>query len=139
MGNLGSALQVLRAERKQRLEVLILDVQRRRLENHLKLRMFIKAIGILSVASVGGPTARLHKSRAIRIWSEHAQKGFRVHGASAYFYIVRLLKNTTVLDPEMRERQNQILKIQTLGPIFKFYFSFQVVSKNSRVCRFRSV
>jgi hypothetical protein len=44
-----------------------------------------------------------------------------------------------VLDPEMRERQNQILKIQTLGPIFKFYFSFQVVSRNSRVCRFRSV
>jgi len=116
-----------------------LDVGGRRLKYHLKLRMFVESIGILAVASVGGPTARLHKSCAIWSRPKNTQKRFRVHGAGTDLDVIRLLQDTTLLDPEMRERQNQILEIQTLRRMLKFYFNSQVVSRNSRVCKFRSV
>jgi hypothetical protein len=34
-----------------------------------------------------------------------------MHGAGTDFDVVRLLQDTTLLHPEVRERQNQILKI----------------------------
>src|SRR5262249_46640495 len=40
--------------------------------------------------------------------------------------------------PEVRKRQNQILEVQALRLTLKFYFSFQVVSRNSLVCSLRS-
>jgi hypothetical protein len=43
-----------------------------------------------------------------------------------------------LLCPELRELQNQILKIKALQFFLKFYFSFQVVSKSSRVLSRRS-
>src|SRR4029077_15112262 len=114
-------------------QVDVLDVGWRRFKNYLKLRVLVKAIGIFAVATVGGPTAGLHIRNAVGRGSEDAEKRFRVHGASTDFDIVRLLQDATLLHPEMRERQNQILEVQPTGLMFKFYFNFQVVSKNSRV------
>src|SRR4029077_3991980 len=91
------------------------------------------------VAAVGGPTTGLHVSNAIGMRAKHAQKSFRVHRACADFHVVRLLKHATLLHPKLRELQNQILKIEALRLFLKFYFSFQVVSKRSRVARRRSM
>src|SRR5262249_28730910 len=44
------------------LQINILDVGGRRLQDYLKLRMLVEAIGILPIATVGGPTARLYIS-----------------------------------------------------------------------------
>jgi hypothetical protein len=41
--------------------------------------------------------------------------------------------------PELREAQNQILKIQADIFFLKFYFNFQIFSKSSRVANFLSV
>src|SRR6266446_9881932 len=41
--------------------------------------------------------------------------------------------------PELRELQYQILEIEALRSFLKFYFSFQVLSRNSRVIRRRSL
>lgn len=61
-----------------------------------------------------------------------------MHGARANFHVIGLLKNTTLINPEVRELQNQILKIEAFGFLFKFYFNFQVVSNSSRVIKRRS-
>jgi len=91
-----------------------LNVGRRGLENHLELGMLVKAIGIFPVAAVGGPTAGLNVSHAIRMRTEHAQESLRVHRACADFHVVGLLKHATMLHPKLRELQNQILEIEAL-------------------------
>lgn len=52
-------LERVRPERAQRLEVLRLDVNGRRLEDHLVLVKLLQAIGVVSVATVGGASRGL--------------------------------------------------------------------------------
>jgi hypothetical protein len=73
--------------------------------------MLVKAVGILSIASVGGPTTRLHIPDAIGAGAEYAEKRFRMHGARADFHVVRLLEGAALLHPELRELQNEVLKV----------------------------
>ena len=68
--------------------------------------MLVQAVGILAVATVGGPTTGLNVSDAISPLPEHAQKRFRVHRAGAHFHIVGLLEHATLLHPKLRELQN---------------------------------
>jgi hypothetical protein len=44
-----------------------------------------------------------------------------------------------LIGPELRETQNQILKIQADIFFLKFYFNFQIFSKSSLVASFLSV
>src|SRR6266852_4046108 len=120
-------------------QVNVLNIDRRGLEDYLKLGMLIQPVGVLAVAAVGGPTTGLNISDAISVRAEHAQESFRVHCACAYFDVVRLLQDATLLHPELRELQYQILEIEALRSFLKFYFNFQVVSKSSRVIRCRSL
>src|SRR5260370_16786159 len=101
--------------------------------------MLVEAIRIFSVTTVGGPTTGLNISDAISMRAQHAQESFRVHRACANFHVIGLLKHATLLHPKLRELQNQILKIEPLRFFLKFYFSFQVVSKSSRVASHRSM
>src|SRR6266850_2274547 len=100
--------------------------------------MFVKTIGIFSIAAVGGPTARLHVPDARGTQAEYAKEGLRVHGARADFHIVGLLKDATLLHPELGELQDQVLEGEPLRLFLKFYFNFQVCSKSSRVIKRRS-
>src|SRR5712664_3691500 len=79
------------ADGAQALEVDVLHIDRRWLEDHLKLGMLVEAIRIFSVTAVGGPTTGLNISDAISMRAEHAQKSLRVHGACADFHVVALL------------------------------------------------
>src|SRR5216684_4104712 len=126
------------ADGAQAPQVNVLNIDRRGLEDYLKLGMLIQPVGVLAVAAVGGPTTGLNISDAISVRAEHAQESFRVHCACAYFDVVRLLQDATLLHPKVRELQNQILEIEALRFFLKFYFSFQVVSKSSRVINRRS-
>src|SRR5712664_3867529 len=63
------------------LEVEILDINRRRFEDDLKLRMLVQTIGIFAIAAVGGPTTRLDVGDAIGIGAKDTEKGFRMHRA----------------------------------------------------------
>src|SRR6266403_1138624 len=126
------------ADGAEALEVDILHIDRRGLQDHLKLGMLVKTIGVLPVAAVGGPTTGLDISHAIGVRAEHTQESFRVHRACADFHVVGLLKYATLLHPKLRELQNQILEIKALRLFLKFYFSFQVLSKSSRVMSRRS-
>src|SRR6267378_5506713 len=100
--------------------------------------MLVQAIGILSIATVGGPTTRLHVRDPIVAGAEDAKKSFRMHGARADFHVVRLLEDATLLHPELGELQEQVLEGEPFRPLLKFYFNFQVCSKSSRVISRRS-
>jgi hypothetical protein len=127
------------ADGPKALQINILDVDGRRFEDDLKLRVLVEAVGILAIAAVGGPTAGLHIANAVSVRPEDAEKRFRMHSARANFHIVRLLQDATLLHPKMGELEYQILKRQTLFALFKFYFNFQAVSKSSRVTSRRSL
>src|ERR1700693_3437111 len=100
--------------------------------------MLVQAIGIFAIATVGGPTTRLHVPDAIGAGAEDAKKSFRMHGARADFHVVRLLEDATLLHPELGELQDQVLEGESLRPFLKFYFNSQVCSRSSRVIKRRS-
>src|SRR5207253_6802761 len=83
------------------LQIDLLDVGRRWFEDDLKLGVLVQAIGVFAIATVGGPTARLHIRDAVGSGAQDAEKGFGVHGSRADFDVVRLLENATLLHPEM--------------------------------------
>src|SRR5580693_739975 len=93
------------SDRAEALKVKILHVGRRRFQDDLKLRVLVQAVGILTIPSVGGPTAGLRISNSIRRRSKHAQKCFRMHRAGSDLHIIGLLQNTSLLRPEVRELQ----------------------------------
>ncbi len=113
----------LDADGTKALEIQILYVCRRGLEYYLKLQMLVEAIGIFSVAAVGGPTTWLHIGHAIWVRPEDAEECFRVHGAGTHLDIVGLLKNAILIGPKFLKLKNQILKYWPLA-LFLFYFKF---------------
>ena len=119
-------------------QVHVLDVGRRRLENHLILKMFVQAIGVFAVTAIRRAARGLHIRDAIRCWAENAQERFRVHGARANFGVVGLLEDATLVSPEVHEFENETLKGKAGDFLLKFYFSFQEASKSWRIASLRS-
>src|SRR4029077_977058 len=91
-----------------------------------------------AVTTVGGPTTGLDVTHAVSMRPKHTQKCFRMHCAGANLHIVRLLQHAALSHPKLRELQNQVLEIEALLFFLKFYFSFQALSKSSRVISRRS-
>ena len=91
-------------------QVQILNVGGRGLQDDLILKVLVEAIGIFAVATVGGPTRRLHVGDAIGRGTEHAEEGFRMHRAGADFGVVRLLEDAALMVPVMHELEDELLK-----------------------------
>jgi len=100
--------------------------------------MLIQTIRILAVTPISRPSAGLHERHAVRLRPKNTQERLRMHRARANFHIVRLLQHAILIRPELREAQNQILKIQADIFFLKFYFNFQIFSKSSLVASFLS-
>jgi len=98
----------------QRCEVEVLHIGRRRLEDDLILHVLEEAIGILTVAAIGGAARGLNVSDAIGLGAEHAKECLGSHGASADFNIVGLLQNATVIGPKTLQTKNEFLKRQRI-------------------------
>ena len=62
-------------QRLQRFEILFLNVDGVRLENHLKLVKLLEAIGIVAITSVGGSPGRLDVGDVPRFRTERTQEG----------------------------------------------------------------
>jgi hypothetical protein len=111
------------ADRGKALQVKILDVRWRGFQDDLQLMVFKKAIRILAVASVGGPTRRLDVHNLIRPGTQHAKECFRVHGPCPNFDVIRLLNDASVIAPVLLQLKDEVLK----GGPFKylmFFFNF---------------
>ena len=94
----------------KRLEIELLHVDRRRLQNELELGVLEEPVGILAVAAVGGAARGLRVADLVGLGAEDAQKRLRRHGAGADFDVVGLLENASALGPEGLQAEEQFLK-----------------------------
>ena len=92
------------------LQIQLLHVVWRGLQNHLKLLMLEQPVGILAESSVRRSTRRLHVGHVPVRRTEHAQKGLGMHCAGAHFNIERLLEQAAPGGPEFRELEDELLK-----------------------------
>ena len=99
---------------RQRFQIELLHIRRRRLQDHLKLHVLEQAVGILAVAAVGGTARGLHVADAIGLGTEHAQEGLGRHGSGADLDVVGLLQDAAVVGPESLQAQHQFLEGQRI-------------------------
>jgi len=84
----------------ERLEIQLLHVCRRRLQNQLELGVFEEPVGILAVAPVGWPARGLCVAHFVGLRTLHAQKRLRAHGPRAHLYVIGLLQHAAALRPK---------------------------------------
>ena len=74
------------------LQVQLLDLVRRRLEDHLELMVLEQAVRVLAEPAVGRAARRLHVSHVPRLRPEHAQERLGMHRAGSHLDVERLLQ-----------------------------------------------
>ena len=98
------------ADDLQRIEVEILDVGRRRLQDHLELVVVLQPVGVLAVAAVFGPARGLHIGGVPGLGPERAQRGGRMEGARPHFHVVGLQNDAPPVRPIALQGQDQPLE-----------------------------
>ena len=99
-------------EGRQARQVDVLDVGRRRLEDHLELLVLVETVRVLTVAAVGGAPGGLHVSHAPWPGTEHSKERFRMHRPGADLAVPRLMDQAAALGPEDLKREDDLLKRQ---------------------------
>ena len=97
-------------------EVKFLNVQGGRLHDDLELVVVLEAVGVFTVAAVGGASGRLDVGHLPGLRPEDAQEGGGVEGACAHFDVVGLLDHAALVRPEFLQRHNQFLKGHMVTP-----------------------
>ena len=87
-------------DRPQRVEVDVLHVVGRRLQDDLVLVVLLEAVRVLGVAAVVGPDGRLHVGGPPRLRAEHAKQRRRIRRPRADLGVVRLDDDAPLLLPE---------------------------------------
>jgi len=85
------------ADRVERLEIEVLDVVRRRLQDHLELVVMLQPVGVLAVAAVLGPARGLHVSGVPGSGPECAQCGGGMEGAGADLHVIGLQDDAAIV------------------------------------------
>ena len=98
------------ADRLERGQVLVLDVRRGRLQDHLELLVLVEAVRVLAVAAVGGTARGLHVADPPGPRPEHAEEGLGVHRARAHLGVPRLVDEAAPLRPEPLQREDDLLQ-----------------------------
>ena len=98
------------AERAQRVEVEVLHVVGRRLQEHLVLEVVLEAEGVLAVAAVGRADRRLDVGDAPRLGAEAAQEGGRVERARADLGVVRRRDQAALVGPVAGQPRDHVLE-----------------------------
>ena len=94
----------------ERAQVDVLDVRRRRLDDHLVLVVVTEAVGVLAVAPVGRTHRRLHVGGPPGPRVEAAQERGRIEGAGADLGVVRLDDDAASLFPEGLQAGDDLLE-----------------------------
>ena len=98
------------ADRRERVEIELLQIVGRRLEDHLVLVIVLQPVGVLAVAAVLGPARRLDIGGLPRLRPERAQRRRRMEGAGADLHVVGLENDAALPRPEILQRQDQALE-----------------------------
>ena len=110
-------LLLMNAQLGQALQIELLDIFRRGLNDDLELMMLEQTVGVIAITTVSGATGGLYISHTPGLRAQNPQKGGRVHGASALFNVVGLCHDAFLISPEFLQFQNNCLKIHVLPPI----------------------
>ena len=94
----------------ERVEVDLLDVVGRRLEDHLELVVLEQAVRVLAEAAVVGPARRLHVGDLPVLGPEHAEQRLGMRGAGADLEIERLLDQAAARRPEGGQLEDEVLE-----------------------------
>ena len=89
----------LEADLPQGTDIQVQDIQRAGLQHHLELVIMLAAIGVLPVAAVLGPAARLDEGRIERLRTQRAQEGGRIEGGGAFLHVIRLREQAAAAAP----------------------------------------
>ena len=94
----------------ERVEVDLLDLVGRRLEDHLELVVLEEAIRILAEAAVVGPPRRLHVGDLPVFGSEDAEERLGMRRAGADLEVERLLDQAAARRPEGGQLEDEVLE-----------------------------
>src|SRR5262245_6544504 len=103
-------LQGIDAERDKAVEIDILDVGRRRLQDNLELVVMLEPVRILAIATILGTAGGLHVSRAPGPWPKRAKRGRRVKSPRPHFQVVRLEDHAALVGPKALEPEDEVLE-----------------------------
>ncbi len=98
------------ADLGERLQVELLDVVGRRLQDHLELVIVLQPVGVLAVAAVAWAARGLHIGGVPGLGAERAQRRGGVEGAGAHLHVVGLQDHAALVGPELLERQDEALE-----------------------------
>ena len=98
------------ADGGERLQVQLLQVRRRRLDDHLELVIVLQPVGIFTVAAVLRPARGLHIGGLPRFRPERAQRGRRMKRARSHFHVVGLQDHAALVRPEPLQGENETLE-----------------------------
>ena len=94
----------------QRTQVELLGVDRRGLDEHLELIVVLHAVGVLTVAAVGGTAAGLRIAGAPLGGTERAQRGRGMEGTGTDLGVIGLHNDAALLAPVLLEAQDDVLE-----------------------------
>ena len=97
-------------DRVKRVQVQLLQVRWRRLQDHLELIVVLQPVRVLAVAAVLRAPRGLHVSGVPRFRPERAQGGGRVKRARAHLHVVGLQHHAAVVRPIALQGQDQPLE-----------------------------
>ena len=97
-------LEQVNAEDLQALEIELLDIVRRWLQDDLILVIMLQAVWVVAIAAIRRTTARLNIGDVPWFWPERAQEGGRIHRAGALFDVVWLQNDAAVVAPILIQR-----------------------------------
>ena len=98
------------ADGVEALQIEVLDVGRRRLQDHLELVIVLEAVRVLAVAAVLRAPRRLDVGGAPGLRPQRAQSGRRVEGRRPHLHVVRLEDDAALIGPEALKLQDQVLE-----------------------------
>jgi hypothetical protein len=88
------------AEGLQTVEIDLLDIKRRRLEDDLILIIVLEPIGVLSITAIRGPARRFDIGNFPRLRAQDPEEGGGIERPCPNFQIVRLLDDASLICPE---------------------------------------
>src|SRR5262249_14915279 len=91
-------------------EIEILDLEWRRLQQHLELVVMLQAEWILAVPAVGRTAAALDVGGAPRFRTDGAKKRGRMKRTGAHLHVIRLHEHTALTGPVALQGEDQILE-----------------------------
>jgi hypothetical protein len=97
-------------QRIEAVQIKLLAVDRRRLQNHLELVIVLQPVGVLAISAVRRPARRLHEGGPPRLRAERPQCRCRMKGAGADLDIVGLQEDATLGGPVGLQCQDDLLK-----------------------------